>query len=286
MTNGVCPACGAEYEEWTPRCAQCEAPLPAPRDAVNPLDLPDEERVVYEMGVWPLDLQASAAEALAESGVPHAWDGTDLVVPLVHEAHVDALLDSIEAEAGLTEAADEEGGAAVNDPDAELVYDLDDWDAEARDRLAGLLDEGGIPYRWEDGDEAEGAALVVAGRDEAVVEQLMDRIEYPDALVADGDAEAPVEHGEAPYELLSQLYLAADRLKGNPLDPDGIADLGDAVDEADPLAPPYGIAPTLWARALELADEVADALGADEEEHTEDAAAKAAELRELLRPYV
>jgi hypothetical protein len=285
MTNATCPACGAEYAEWTPRCAECDAPLLPPGDAVNPLDLPEEERVVYEMGVWPLDLQASAAEALAESGVPHAWDGTDLVVPLVHEAHVDALLDSIEAEAGLASEADE-GSGEPTDPDAELVYDLDDWDADARDRLATLLDEGGIPYRWEDGDETEGAALVVAGRDEAVVEQLMDRIEYPDALVADDGEEAPVEHGEAPYELLSQLYLAADRLKGNPLDPDGIADLGDAVDEADPMAPPYGIAPTLWARALELADEVADALAGDEEEHTDDAAAKAGELRELLRPYV
>src|SRR3954447_2762860 len=48
-------------------------------DPPNPLDLPEEEQVVYELGGWSLDLQAEAAEVLAESQIPHAWDGTDLV---------------------------------------------------------------------------------------------------------------------------------------------------------------------------------------------------------------
>ena len=51
-----------------------------PADPINPLHLSEEEQVVYELGAWSIDLQAEAAEVLAESQIPHAWDGTDLVV--------------------------------------------------------------------------------------------------------------------------------------------------------------------------------------------------------------
>ena len=33
---------------------------------------------------------------MAESGIPHAWDGAELVIHLNHEAEVDAIVEAIE----------------------------------------------------------------------------------------------------------------------------------------------------------------------------------------------
>src|SRR3954470_7580647 len=173
-----------------------------PANPVNPLQLPEEEQVVYELGGWSFDLQAEAAEVLAESQIPHAWDGTDLVVHVDWEQMVDELLDAVER--GAT------GG--VNESDDELVYELDEWSPEDRETLVVKLDQAGVVHRWEDE-----TSLVVAPVDEVTVEALLDGVEYPDALPAvDDDATEAAE--AASFEVLSSLFLAADRLKGNPLD--------------------------------------------------------------------
>src|SRR5215831_14641418 len=143
-----------------------------PANPVNPLQLPEEEQVVYELGGWSFDLQAEAAEVLAESQIPHAWDGTDLVVHLDWEQMVDELLDAVER--GATGTVDED--------DDELVYELDEWSAEDREALVAKLAEAGVAHRWEGDDEA---TLVVAPADEAVVEALLDGVEYPDAIAVE-----------------------------------------------------------------------------------------------------
>ena len=98
MSTRICPVCGADYLDWVETCSVCGVQLVAPGEAPDPLRLPVEQQVVYELGVWPLGLQAAAAQVMAESGIPHGWDGTDLVIQLEHEATVDDLLDAIEQE--------------------------------------------------------------------------------------------------------------------------------------------------------------------------------------------
>lgn len=244
-----------------------------PANPVNPLDLPEEEQVVYELGGWSFDLQAEAAEVLAESQIPHTWDGTDLVVHLDWEQMVDELLDAVER--GATGTVDED--------DDELVYELDEWPAEDREALVAKLAEAGVAHRWEGDDEA---TLVVAPGDEAVVEALLDGVEYPDAIpVEEVDDEATVAAEATSFEVLSSLFLAADRLKGNPLDADGIADLSDALDDADADVPPFGIVPGLWRDAVERGNRLADTL-ADNDDRSPEVAEQAAELQALLRPFV
>ena len=243
-------------------------------DHANPLDLPEEEQVVYELGQWSLDLQAEAAEVLAESQIPHAWDGTDLVVHLDWEHMVDELLDAVER--GAT--------GSVDASDDELVYELDEWPPEDREALSARLAEAGVSHRWEGQ-----ATLVVAPGDEEVVEHVLDGVEFPNALevaaVVEDDDAAAVAAEAASFEVLSSLFLAADRLKGNPLDAEGIADLSDAVDAADPDVPPFGIVPGLWRDAVERANRLADAL-ADDDDRSPEVAAQAAELQGILRPFV
>jgi hypothetical protein len=244
-----------------------------PANPVNPLDLPEEEQVVYELAGWSFDLQAEAAEVLAESQIPHAWDGTDLVVHLDWEPMVDELLDAVERGATGT----------VDESDDELVYELDEWPPEDREALVAKLAEAGVAHRWEGDDET---TLVVAPGDEAVVEALLDGVEYPDAIpVEEVDDEATAAAEATSFEVLSSLFLAADRLKGNPLDADGIADLSDALEDADPDVPPFGIVPGLWRDAVERANRLADTL-ADNDDRSPEVAEQAAELQALLRPFV
>jgi hypothetical protein len=288
-------------------------------DHVNPLDLPEDEQVIYELGEWPIDLQAEAAEVLAESQIPHAWDGTELVVHVDWEQMVDELLDAVER--GAT--------GDVDSSDDEILYELDEWSADDRLLLSDRLDEEGIAHHW-DGE----TTLVIAPIDEASVEAVLDGLDLagpvPDGAELDGettDAEVPAEAesgGEADptaeadeaddaegddtdqsdgevgvdgrvidleeaeaesFEVLSALFLAADRLKGNPLDPEGIANLADALEDAHPDVPPYGIVPGLWRDALDRANRLADTL-ADSDDRSSDVMPQAAELQAMLRPYV
>jgi len=243
-------------------------------DPTDPLRLPEEDQVVYELGGWSLDLQAEAAEVLAESQIPHAWDGSDLVVHVDWENTVDELLDALEREAT---------GGVVDTSDDELLYELDEWTPEDREALAAKLDAAGIAHQWEDG-----TTLVVGPQHEAQIEAFLDELEYPQSLPVE-EFEAPTDDAEAAeetsFEALSALYLAADRLKHHPLDAEGIEDLTDALEQADPDVPPYGIVPGLWRDAVERAEKLADAL-ADDDDRSDEVAAEASELQAMLRPFV
>jgi len=160
MANRVCPLCSAEYLPWVQRCSDCGVALVDPADGSNPLELPEDEQVVYELGGWPLDKQAAVAEAMAESGIPHAWDGAELVIHISHESAVDALVEEIE---GPEEA---EAGE-----DSEVLYDLSEWPEDERGRFETLLVDGSVAHRYED----EGLTLVIASRNESVVESLLGR---------------------------------------------------------------------------------------------------------------
>ncbi len=336
MSTRICPVCGSDYLDWVETCSTCGVLLVVPAQAPDPLRLPVDQQVVYELAEWPLGMQASAAQVMAESDIPHGWDGTDLVVQLDHEATVDALLEAVEAERpGIVGAdwldEDEEavdatpatagwqsaevetedasdldaagqdfsraGDQAGGDEDGgdELEYELDEWPDDDRAELSRRLAEAGLPYRWEDD-----AVLVVRGLDETFVEELLDELEFPDALASEEQDAAD----ETSFELMSELFVAADRLKGNPRDPDGILGLATVVEAADPDRPPYGVEPVLWQQAVVAANDLADRLAGggdddgdgfvddvvDEEGepvHTDDdLVARAGALRNLLRPFV
>jgi hypothetical protein len=341
VSTRICPVCGSDYLDWVETCSTCGVLLVVPAQAPDPLRLPVDQQVVYELGEWPLGMQASAAQVMAESGIPHGWDGTDLVVQLDHEATVDALLEAVEAErpgivgadwldedeeaAGTVPASAGWQGAEVTaegpserdaagedvgrdtdvdsgDKDSgdedggdELEYELDEWPDDDRAELSRRLAEADLPYRWEDD-----AVLVVRGLDETFVEELLDELEFPDALASEEQDEAD----ETSFELMSELFVAADRLKGNPRDPDGILGLATVVEAADPERPPYGVEPVLWQQAVVAANDLADRLAGggdddgdgfvddvvDEEGepvHTDDdLVARAGALRNLLRPFV
>jgi len=265
--NLVCPVCGAEYLGWVTKCSDCGIAVVPPAEAPNPLELPEEEQVVYELDEWSLDMQADAAAAMAESGIPHAFDGSDLVVHLDYEPDVDHILDLVEHGHDVARLADAERSGDV-------VYELDEWDDESRDELQRRLDEGGVPYRLE------GNSFVVDASDEQAADFLIAEVRGVEA-----DVDEPIADESDP-ELLSRIFLTADRIHDKPGDADAIVDLVELSDDLDEDVPPFGVAPQAWERIVDRVDALADALGDEGGPDETSATAIAAELRTMLKPFV
>ncbi|MDP2291140.1 MAG: hypothetical protein Q8M22_08100 [Actinomycetota bacterium] len=256
-------------------------------DEWNPND-PDATRVLYDLSMWSFDQQAELAAELADDDIPHTWDGAELVVPESHEAVADATITRVEERLGIVYSADAE--APHDNPAAQPIdiaegvatteYDLAEWPEGDRQSITRALTRQEIPYRWEDD------LLLVPTDHEPVVESLMDLIEsgefaaHPDDLDDDDDTE------RLPFETLTTFFLAGERLQRNALDADGLEQLLAAVAVAEPDAPPYGVDLRLWKRTCELADELAGALVDDDEPDHDAAMTIAADLHDLLRPYI
>jgi hypothetical protein len=145
--------------------------------------------------------------------------------------------------------------------------------------LAERLGLAGIPYEWdEQGD------LVVLEEDEARVEAVFD--EFEEAEGDDLDAGlAEEDDGLAASQVLSDLFVSADRLMHDARDPDGVLTLVDAAARARTISLPFGFERGVWdeilARAAGLSDEF-ERDGDDDDVIIE----RATDLRNLLRPFV
>lgn len=185
-----------------------------------------------------------------------------------------------------------EGGSEV------VVYELNDWTSDQRGALEQRLLGEEIQHQWEMADGADvvegyepgqpwevATDLVIGEQDEEVVDALLDEIESPNALEAVTDAEdADGTDDEANYAVMSNLYVAADRLKDDPDDLALAGEFFDAADAAATIPPPFGIDSEVWRRVQELAAEVSQSL--ENEDADETVAASAQRLRDVLFGYV
>ena len=80
--------------------------------------------VMYDLSRWSFDQQAELAAELAEAGVPHTWDGSELVVPESQEAAADSTVTRVEARLGITYEGDDNGdGGGKGRGNASPAYD-------------------------------------------------------------------------------------------------------------------------------------------------------------------
>ena len=253
-------------------------------DEWNPND-PDATRVHYDLANWSFEQMAELAAALADATIPHAWDGNELSVPESAEGETDDIVAQVEVRLGIAgdndiEAPQREAIALAEDaPSTE--YDLAEWEPGERELVTSHLVARGLPFRWEED------VLLVRTEDEEVVDVILDDVENDEGVDLpdvsdDGDDDAD----RLPFETLTTFFLAGDRLQRNPLDADGLEQLLAAIDVADPDRPPYGVDKRLWERTCELADDLAAALVDGDEPDEVETQAVAADLHDLLRPYV
>jgi hypothetical protein len=269
-----CLLCGAEYVAGVLECADCLVPL-SDRQPLRLEELggDDEEQVAYEFDELEPMARLALDELFWSNGVAHAWDGSSLVVRVEDEQEADRLIDDADREAFL-------------ESDAEQVsYDFADWDDERRAQLTETLTSAAIDHAWDENGE-----LVVLEEDEERVDAIVDAVEFPDQLAVDDDAEIAAEdalaaEGRDPQDVLSELFVSADRLMHDPLDHEGVLSLVDAARMAQTLPLPYGFSPAVWndlvaqAQALRASLEVDDV---DDEKIID----QATHLRATLRDFV
>jgi len=239
-------------------------------DSATPLEFdfdpndPDVVKVHYNLAGWTFDQRAELAETLAEHGVPHLWEGEELVVPELIEGRVDALFDELERELGpfpVPLGADDES----------TEFGLDEWPFGDVETLKEALVEAEIPHRWE------GRTLFVVGESEHVVDDLLDAIEAGEVASIDEDAEAP-------DGALHNLYVAADRLARDSTNGAARTMVLDLVPQLGRDVPPFGLAVRAWGVIVDRATALRTVF---EDAGDSDAINEAAdELRTVCRPYV
>lgn len=225
---------------------------------------PDRTKVHYNLTGWGFEQRAELSETLAERGVPHVWDGEELVVPEEIEAAVDAMFDELEAELGPFPVPLLEG-------DVSTEFGLDEWPTRDLETLKESLIEAEIPHLWQ------GRTLLVAHDAEDVVDELLDAIEAGDVATLGDDAEAP-------DGALHDLFRAADNLARDATHTNGRQTLLELVPRLSPTAPPFGIAVNAWSAIVGRAETVVEQFeqGADPDHVIE----AADDLRSVCRPYV
>lgn len=225
---------------------------------------PDQVKVHYNLSGWGLEQRAELAETLAERGVPHVWDGEELVVPDQIEDAVDALFAELEAELGPF--------PVPLDDDAESTeFGLDEWPIADIETLKQSLVEAEIPHTWE------GQTLLVAQDAEHVVDDLLDAIEAGEVASIDEDAEAP-------DGALQVLYASADRLARDASNSTARARLLDLVPQLSPTIPPFGLPVGSWKTIVDKAQALSGGFEAGAEVDALEAAAT--DLRDVCRPWV
>ena len=225
---------------------------------------PDRTRVHYNLTGWSFDQRAELAETLAEHGVPHIWEGEELVVPEEIEEAVDAMFDALEAELGPFPVP-------LLDGDESTEFGLDEWPLADIEMLKQSLVDAEIPHAWH------GRTLMVAHDAEHVVDDLLDAIEAGEVASLDEDAEAP-------DGALHDLFRHADRLVRDPTNTGSRNVVLELVPRLSPDAPPFGLPVGSWRTIVDRARALVE--GFESGAPTDELTTAADELRAVCRAWV
>ena len=212
-------------------CVECGVRL-VDQVPTSPEALAEREPVqlAYELHEWSFEARRMVDQLLTAHPVVHAWQGATLLVLEAHEAAVDEVIDQVEASV-----------LPTLDPAAEqTAYDMDGWDEVQRARLTDRLELSGVPHQLTAVGE-----LVVHRADESEVDRLIDEVS---AALAAGPVDDPIDlDGLGTNELLTQVFVSADKLRRNPRDTSAIVALVDDAATVARLRTPFGLDTDEWA---------------------------------------
>ena len=157
----------------------------------------------------------------------------------------------------------------------ELVYNLGEFEPGERAAVDRALTEREIEHWWE------GSDLVVLEADQHAVDHLLERLDHPLALAPEPDGDDGVEAAD----VLSALFLAADRLRKDPGELTALEQLLWAVPVAEAIGVPYGFESAEWDGLVLRAGELRDAVAAEQPDFDR-VRDLARSLRDALRPVV
>lgn len=168
----------------------------------------------------------------------------------------------------------------------EVVFELDDWEPELLDLVSDQLGREGIPFTWE-GNRELVVPEAVSGRVEEVLDAVEGGNDEDDEVDDEPVADATFPEGsadEVPYDAVSDLFVAADRLFHAPEDGAVVAEVMRAALAIEATIPPYGVPADVWAKVRGLAAALRHDLGVDADDDA--ISERARDLRDSLRAYV
>ncbi|HCW00533.1 MAG TPA: hypothetical protein DGK99_03900 [Acidimicrobiaceae bacterium] len=256
-----CFQCGNEYAPGVEDCVECGVALVSepPADAAEVGAL-DEDQLAYELHEWAGESRRILDQDLTAAGIAHAWQGATLVVRVADEETVDRAI----------EDAEDAGGPAIEPGVETVAYEVGGWAADEQSAFSDLLVRLGVPHEFD----AEGD-LVVRAADEDAVEVALDAFE------AEADDRPELEGLDA-NGLLSDVFVACDRLRRDARDLAGIEGLANLAPVLVGHRPPFGIDGRMWNALGERTMGLVGLLGTGDPEPAE-VSAVAGELAEVLR---
>lgn len=248
MATRSCPTCGTQYVASVRRCIDCDTMLVddldpgAPDDAQgsSAVQVGDSGQIAYELDGWGNQLKVTLAGMLDLAGVVHVWEAGALVVSGEFEEEVDNLI-------AVVEGADV---PELDDEAPQIAFEIEGIDADELVVLDARLIADGIAHAWSEAGE-----LLVAEADESVVSAIIDEV------IAGVDEGAGADDGPPITEVLSDLYVAVDRLMKKVHDKKLAAAVARAAEAIDASRVPYGLSRTDWAGLVDEIEALVAALG-------------------------
>ncbi len=218
-------------------------------DDTNP-DLADSgtdtggEWLAYELHEWALEKRVMLQQLLTGEQVVHSWQGTTLLVHDTLEEAVDDLISEVE---------DVTDNRIELDSDV-VAFEMTDWPGELQEQLVEGLGAAGIPYEIDaDGD------LVVRTDDEEQAELVI-----TDLLARASETNLVELDGLELNELLSELFVACDRLRRDPHDVDGVMRGLDSARQVMHVRTPFGLSAVDWKQTRDASGRLAVMLESDD----------------------
>ena len=218
---------------------------------------PEDPLTAFELAEWPEALRAELMERLVQARVPHILDtegdadAADADAADADAADADAAdADAADADAADADAADADAADAdaadADAADADAAdadaADADAADADAADADAADADaEGDADAADPDAERAEVCDLLVREADEERVELVID-----DLLAREEEADFDELDGLEVNGLLSDLFVACDRLRRDPRDYDGTRGVVVNARRVAAVRTPFGFSASNW----------------------------------------
>ncbi len=235
-----------------------------------------KEWLAYDLHEWALESRVMLRQLLTVDQVVHSWQGTTLMVHESLENQVDTLIDEVQE----TEKAQEATNRPIGPEDDLTAFEIGDWTQQLRHELIDRLVQARVPHLLEEStpdqeneegeeedqgdqdDQAAGSARpptegdqdaereqdAAAGWDLWVRESDEERVDLviDDLLARVEEADFVELDGLEVNSLLSDLFVACDRLKRDPRDPAGVHATITATSRIENVRTPFGFAAPNW----------------------------------------